>query len=76
MPTPAAYIPDEVIYSEKLECGKFSSPKDMFITDDGTIYVADTGNNRIVVLHPDMSLKKVIYTLYLKYAKLTKKFIK
>lgn len=60
VPTPAAYIPYEVIYSTELECGKFSSPKDMFITKDGTIYVADTGNNRIVVLNSDMTLNRVV----------------
>ena len=60
VPTPAAYIPGEIIYSENLECGKFSAPKDMFIAEDGLIYVADTGNNRIVVLNPDMSLNRIV----------------
>lgn len=60
VPTPAAYIPDEVIYSTELECGAFSSPKDMFVAGDGTIYVADTGNHRIVVLNSDMTVKGVI----------------
>lgn len=60
VPTPAAYVPDEVVYSVDLECGKFTSPKDMFIADDGLIYVADTGNNRIVVLNSDMTLNRVI----------------
>lgn len=60
VPTPAAYVPDVVIHSTDLECGKFSSPKDMFITEDGTIYVADTGNHRIVVLNSDMTLKRIV----------------
>lgn len=60
VPTPAAYIPDEVIYSVDLECGKFASPQDMFVAQDGIIYVADTGNNRIVVLNSDMTLNRVI----------------
>ena len=60
VPTPAAYVPDKVIYSVDLECGKFASPKDMFIAKDGTIYVADTGNNRIVALNSDMTLNRVI----------------
>lgn len=60
VPTPAAYIPEDVIYSVDLECGKFASPKDMFIANDGIIYVADTGNNRIVALNPDMTLNRVI----------------
>ncbi|HCA69592.1 MAG TPA: gluconolactonase, partial [Lachnospiraceae bacterium] len=32
----------------------------MFITDDGTIYIADTGNNRIVVLNSDMEVLQII----------------
>ena len=60
VPTPAAYIPEQVIHSTSLECGKFNSPKDMFITEDGTIYVADTGNHRIVVLNSDMTLNRVV----------------
>jgi len=60
VPTPAAYIPGEVIYSAELECGKFLAPKDMFIAEDGTIYVADTGNHRIVVLNSDMTLNRIV----------------
>ena len=60
VPTPAAYIPDEVIHSTDLECGKFSSPKDMFIAEDGTMYIADTGNNRIVVFDSDMTLLRIV----------------
>lgn len=60
VPTPAAYIPENVIYSVDLECGKFASPQDMFIAQDGIVYVADTGNNRIVVLNSDMTLNRVI----------------
>ena len=60
LPTPAAYIPGEVIYSAELECGKFLAPKDMFIAEDGTIYVADTGNHRIVVLNSDMTLNRIV----------------
>ena len=58
--TPAAYVPEEVFFGSKLECGDFSGPKDMFITKDGTMYVADTGNNRIVVLNTEMELLRVI----------------
>ena len=58
--TPAAYVPEEVFFGSKLECGDFSGPKDMFITKDGTMYVADTGNNRIVVLNMEMELLRVI----------------
>ncbi len=58
--TPAAYVPEEVFFGASLECGDFSGPKDMFITDEGTVYVADTGNNRIVVMNLQMELIRVV----------------
>ncbi len=58
--TPAAYIPEEVYFGTDLECGEFSGPKDMFIAENGTLYVADTGNNRIVVMNLEMELIRII----------------
>ena len=58
--TPAAYVPEEVFFGRNLACGDFSGPKDMFITKGGTMYVADTGNNRIVVMNTQMELLRVI----------------
>ncbi|MBE5950386.1 MAG: gluconolactonase [Lachnospiraceae bacterium] len=58
--TPAAYVPEDVFFGSELSCGDFAGPKDMFITKDGTIYVADTGNNRIVVMNIQMELLRVI----------------
>ena len=36
----------------------FKEPSDLFIDDNGEVYVADTGNNRIVVLNSDLTYKK------------------
>jgi len=58
--TPAAYVPEQVFFGSSLECGEFSGTKDMFITKDDTIYVADTGNNRIVVMNIELELLRVI----------------
>jgi len=58
--TPAAYVPSKTVFGEKLSCNSFKDPQDMFIADDGTIYVADTGNNRIIVLNSDMEVLRVI----------------
>lgn len=56
--TPAAYVPDGSVSGVALGVGAFSSPQDMCVAPDGNIYIADTGNNRIVVT--DASMKKVL----------------
>ncbi|MDF2587808.1 MAG: gluconolactonase [Anaerocolumna sp.] len=61
--TPAAYVPDTNISGLKLGIGSFVNPQDLYVAEDGFVYVADTGNNRIVVLNADMSsVVKVIDT--------------
>lgn len=57
--TPAAYVPDGSISGASLGCGAFSGPQDLFL-ENGNLYVADTGNNRIVVLDSDQKLERVI----------------
>lgn len=56
--TPAAYVPGGSVSGVNLGVGAFSSPQDMCIAPDGNIYIADTGNNRIVVT--DSSMKTVL----------------
>lgn len=53
--TPAAYVPEYSYSGIKIGSGAFKNPQDFCISEDGKIYVADTGNNRIVVL--DSSLQ-------------------
>ena len=45
--TQTAYLAYETI--TKFDEESLSAPSDMFITEDGTIYVADAGNKRIVI---------------------------
>lgn len=61
--TPAAYVPGGTVAGASLQwkgapLGAFKAPQDMCVAPDGTIYVADTGNNRIVVL--DNTLRQVL----------------
>lgn len=61
--TPAAYLPESTIRGENLtyegnSLGKFLSPQDICKDIKGNVYIADTGNHRIVVL--DSTMKKVI----------------
>lgn len=60
--TPAPYEPDYVVVGQDLKykgesIGNFVTPQDICVADDGFIYLADTGNNRIIVL--DSSAKDV-----------------
>ncbi|MBX3062205.1 MAG: DUF1282 family protein [Anaerolineae bacterium] len=50
-------IPTQDAYTPLAEIDlALSSPEDMFITPDGTLYVADTGNGRIVKLDGDFQV--------------------
>ncbi|MCM1307313.1 MAG: SMP-30/gluconolactonase/LRE family protein [Butyrivibrio sp.] len=59
--TPSAYSPTKSITGVELTfngepLGKFANPQDICRSmDDGNFYVADTGNNRIVVFNSDMT---------------------
>jgi sugar lactone lactonase YvrE len=50
---------DQIIGSTGTEPGQFQNPRDMALAPDGSIYVADTGNNRIQHLAPDGSVLQV-----------------
>ncbi|MBQ9198257.1 MAG: gluconolactonase [Clostridia bacterium] len=57
--TPAPYVPDGSISGASLlweggALGAFRSPQDLCVSPEGRIYIADTGNNRIVVLADDL----------------------
>lgn len=54
------YVHKGYIDGYDLESGPFNAPEDIFISDDGSIYVVDTGNSRIVHFTPDMKLVKII----------------
>jgi len=61
--TPAAYIPERTISGLDLTyqgepLGKLTSPQDICKSPSGNIYIADTNNNRIVVL--DSAMKSVV----------------
>ena len=56
--TQSAYLPYETL--TKFDEESLNGPSDMHVTDDGEIYVADTGNSRIVVGDLEGNLIKII----------------
>ena len=59
-PAPEGYEPFLKIQGENLQCGAFNGPEDIFFSEDDLIYVADTKNNRIVVLSSDFEFLNTI----------------
>lgn len=64
--TPAAYVPGRVIYGNDLKygnerIGNFNNPQDICKADNGCVYIADTGNNRIVVLNGELNNVVKVY---------------
>lgn len=53
--TPAAYVPSGRITGQSIGTTDFYEPQDLCVAPDGKVYVADTKNNRIVVLNNDMT---------------------
>ena len=65
--TPAAYVPGDSVSGTTLKyngevIGAFSNPQDLCTSPDGDVFIADTGNNRIVVLNHNMTTVKNIIT--------------
>lgn len=63
-PSPEGYEPILRIKGEELPCGAFNAPEDLFYSKDNYIYIADTGNNRIVVLDKDYYFVRTITQIY------------
>lgn len=62
---PAPYTPYQVLTGDSIaeELGALKDPADMCV-GNGRIYIADSGNNRIVVLREDFTLELVIKEFY------------
>lgn len=60
VPAPDPYSLEQVISGSDWSQGALSSPQDMYAGQDERLYIADTGNSRIVILNRDLQLEKVI----------------
>lgn len=59
---PQAYLAAGTITGQSLGIGDFNAPADVFVATDDRLYIADAGNNRIVVLTPERQLEAVVET--------------
>lgn len=55
IPSQAGYVPEKSISGRDLGAGDMSEPTDMFFAPDGTLWIADSGNDRIIVTDPEVS---------------------
>lgn len=60
VPTPHAYLPERSIYGENLGIGEFKNASDIFVDKNNTVYILDTGNNRIICMNSSFQLVRVI----------------
>lgn len=51
VPAPQAYLPSHRIKGEDLGVGSFKSPRDLHVSSTGDIYIADTGNDRVLIFN-------------------------
>ncbi|MCM3782795.1 gluconolactonase [Neobacillus mesonae] len=60
VPAPDAFLPDKSVSGLDLGIGNFVTPQDLVISSEGKIYIADTGNQRIIVLTRDWKVERII----------------
>ena len=60
IPAPAAYVPARIVDGRSLGIYEFKKPSDLFTGPDNKLYVADSGNNRIVVINENWELDRII----------------
>ena len=65
IPSKTGYLPDDVVYGDRDHTVQLNAPEDMCVAEDSTLYVLDSGNNRVVVLSPAFALIRVIETFTL-----------
>ena len=61
IPSQAGYTAECTVSGNDLDIGAFSTPSDIFCSCDRLFYIADTGNDRIVVLNEKMNETAAIY---------------
>lgn len=60
VPLPAPFLPDRAVTGSTLGVGEFRQPNDIFVTNDGYIYILDSGNGRIIATDSDWNVLRII----------------
>jgi len=63
VPAPQAYLPSRVITGADLGVGDLNAPSDLAVSPNGNIYIADAGNNRILVFDSNWEQIRIIDSL-------------
>ena len=61
VPTPNGYLVQDTVRGEELESSAWLAPKDLYVYNN-MIYLLDSGNNRIVIMDENFSVKQVLDT--------------
>ncbi|MGN1411700.1 MAG: hypothetical protein ACI4WH_04215 [Oscillospiraceae bacterium] len=64
IPSQAGYLAERSVSGEDFGIGHFSSPNDIFKDDDDNFYLADSGNDRIIVFDSELSEVVKIYDTF------------
>lgn len=60
VPTALPYEASAVISGSMLGIEALDTPSDLYVTDDGEVFILDAGNNRVVVLDQAFSLSRIV----------------
>lgn len=61
IPSQAGYMPERTLSGNDLGIGAFESPGDFFFDSDGLLYIADTGNDRVVAADVENDSVRHVY---------------
>ena len=65
IPAPVSYKVKSVLYGKDVGVDNLWNPEDLYTDADGFMYIADTGNDRIVVLNSRFGLHRIIDKVWL-----------
>ena len=63
VPAPMGYLPELSFGGATLGTVEMKTPSDLFVDAAGTVYIADTGNNRVLCLSPELELQRILDTV-------------